>query len=284
MGSIATVFTKFDQAGQSYTDGAHRSHRYARTSFWDFLGTPAGGSVSSIRVLPGPGAPTLILFHDLPMNSFDGEFMQFTNAANSKFDLDLSGDLAEFNNEATSMLVVQTQLASEFRFNFSETVVPQWNKFVDKKLPSDVKRVGDPSIRWVAFPENVEHLNPDRIYVRIRQKLNVILENWSDYEATMTYWVRFRTDGGKVVSVVSKWACWVEGGIFAGEIIDELGPKVEAGTTDLKNELNSALGAIPGNVTSVYMLPGNQVKTIDEGFQNVHWSSSRGDATVVVQL
>jgi hypothetical protein len=286
MGSIGVVFTKFDQTGQSYTDAAAGTLRYSRTPFWEFLSAGVSGAVSSIRVLPGAGAPAVILFHDaLPLlASFDGEFMQFTNASQVMFNLNLSGDLAAFNNDATSMLVVQTQLATEFRFGFTEQVVPEWNSFLDDTLPSDVERVGNPTVRWVAFPEGDQHLNPDRVYVRIKQQLNVVLENWSDYEATITYWVRFRADGGNVVASVPKWAYWVEGGIFSGAIADELEPKVQAGATDLKNKLNSGLGAIPGGVTAVYLLPGNQVTQIDEGFHNVHWSSSRGDATVVVQF
>jgi hypothetical protein len=285
MGSIGTAFTKLDQKGQSYTDGAGGNLRYSRTPFWEFLGAGVSGAVSSVRVLPGPGAPALILFQDQsPFASFDGVFMQFTNASQEIFDLDLAGDLAAFNNKASSMLVVQTQLDPEFRFSFAEKVVPEWNNFLDDTLPSDVERVGDPSVRWVAFPENDEHLNPDRIYVRIKQNLNVVLENWSDYDATISYWVRFRADGGKAVASVAKWAYWVEGGIFSGAIADELEPKVKNGATDLKDKLNTALGAVPSGVAAVYMLPGNQVTQIDEGFLNVHWSSSRGDATVVIQF
>lgn len=285
MGSIAAVFTKFDQTGASYADGTGGAHRYARTPFSAFLGTGVFGAVSSVRVLPGAGAPTVILFQDAsPLASFDGEFMQCTNASTESFDLNLDGTLADFNNDATSMLVVQTQLAPEFRFSFTDKVVPEWITFLDQTLPSDVERVGTPAVRWVAFPHGDPFLNPDRIYVRIKQKLNVVLENWSDYEASITYWVRFRASGKKVLASVAKWAYWVEGGIFSGAIADELEPKVKNGAADLKNKLNVALGAIPSSVSGVYMLPGHQLTQIDDGFHNVHWSSSRGDATVVVQF
>jgi hypothetical protein len=285
MGSIGAVFTGFDQTGQSYVDAAGGSLRYSRTPFSEFLSTSVAGGVSSIRVLPGAGAPTVILFRDdFPLVSFDGEFMQVTNASQGMFDLNLSGDLAAFNNDATSMLVVQTQLDTEFRFSITEEVVPKWNSFLDNALPSNILKVGSPTVKWIAFPENVQHLNPDRVYVRIKQKLFVVLENWSDYEASITYWVRFRADGGNVVASVPKWAYWVEGGIFSGAIADELEPEVEQGATDLKDQLNSGLGAIPGGVSAVYLLPGNQVTQIAEGFHNVHWSSSHGDATVVVQF
>ena len=49
--------------------------------------------------------------------------MQFTNASAGSFDLNLDGTLIDFNNDATSMLVVQTQLAPEFRFSFTDKVV-----------------------------------------------------------------------------------------------------------------------------------------------------------------
>ena len=52
MGSIGSVFTKFDQAGKSYTDGAGGSLRYSRTPSWEFLGTGVASAVSSVRVLP----------------------------------------------------------------------------------------------------------------------------------------------------------------------------------------------------------------------------------------
>jgi hypothetical protein len=285
MGSIGSVFTGFNQTGQSYLDAAGGSLRYARTPFSEFSSTSVAGNVSSIRVLPGAGAPTVILFRDdFPLVSFEGDFMQFTNASQGTFDLNLSGELAAFNNDATSMLVLQTQLDTEFRFSITAEVVPAWNSFLNNTLPSNILKVGSPTVKWVAFPENVEHLNPDRVYVRIKQKLFVVLENWSDYEASITYWVRFRADGGNVVASVPKWAYWVEGGIFSGAIADELEPKVEQGATDLKDQLNAGLGAIPGGVSSVYLLPGNQLTQIAAGSLNVHWSSSYGDATVVVQF
>jgi hypothetical protein len=287
MGSKAGVYTKFNQQGQSYVDLAEGDLRYARTPFSEFIGTGVFGQVSSISVAPGGGAPALILFRDSlpgPFSSFDGEFMQFTNASDVTFSIDLAGTLAAFNNTATSMLVLQTQLATEFRISFQDTVVPEWNKFLNETLPSNILKIGNPTVRWVAFPENDQHLNPDRVYVRIKQKIIVVLENWSDYDASFTYWIRFRAQGGNAVASVSKWAYWVEGGIFSGSIGDELEPKVISGATDLATRLNSALGGIPGGVTGVYLLPGKQTTQVGEGFQNVHWSNSRGDATVVVQL
>lgn len=156
MGSKAGVYTKFNQKGQSYVDLAEGDLRYARTPFSDFIGTGVFGQVSSIGVAPGGGAPALILFRGslpVPFASFDGEFMQFTNASDVTFNLDLAGTLAAFNNAATSMLVLQTQLATEFRISFQDTVVPEWNQFLNETLPSDILKIGDPSVRWVAFPK-----------------------------------------------------------------------------------------------------------------------------------
>lgn len=288
MGAKAAVYTKFDQTGQSYVDVTDDNLRYARTPLYEFLGTGVFGGVSSISVAPGAGAPALILFRDtiddiyVPLVGFDGEFMQFTNASDVTFHQDLAGDLQPFNNAATSMLVVQTQLANEFRISFQTTVVPEWNDFLEETLPSNIQKVGNPTVRWVAFPEGQPHLSSNRVYVRIRQKIIVELENWSDYDASFTYWIRFRAEDGKARASVSRWFYWVEGGIFAGSIGDELEPKVKAGAGDLTDKLNSALDALSG-VTSVYLLPGNQTAEVDEGFHNVHWSNSRSDATVVIQ-
>lgn len=286
MGAKAAVYTKFDQTGQSYVDVTDDNSRYARTPTYEFLSTGVFAGVSSISVAPGPGAPALILFRDnlyLPFVGFDGEFMQFTNASDVTFNQDLAGDLGPFNNAATSMLVVQTQLSDEFRISFQTTVVPEWNDFLDETLPSNIERIGNPTVRWVAFPEGQSYLNPDRVYVRIKQKILVVLENWYDYEASFTYWIRFRASNGNAVASVSKWAYWVESGIFSGSIADELEPRVKSGAADLATRLNDALDALNG-VTSVYLLPGNQTAQVGQGFHNIHWSNSRADATVVVQL
>lgn len=285
MGAKAAVYTKFDQTGQSYADATDDNLRYARTPLYEFLGTGVYGGVSSISVAPGAGAPALILFRDniyVPLVGFDGEFMQFTNASDVTFHLDLAGDLQAFNNAATSMLVVQTQLADEFRISFQTTVVPEWNDFLEETLPSNIQKVANPTVRWVAFPQDQPYLSSNRVYVRIKQKIIVELENWFDYDASFTYWIRFRAEDGKARASVSQWSYWVEGGIFTGSIADELEPKVDSGADDVTEKLNSALDALSG-VTSVYLLPGNQTAEVAEGFHNVHWSNSRSDATVVIQ-
>lgn len=285
MGSIAEVFTGFNQAGKTYTDGASGNLRYARTNYWQFLDAGISGEVSSIRVFAGSGAPALLLFRADPLipwlYTFHGEFMQFTNASDIVFDLNLDGNLAPFNDDARSMLVVQTQLASETRLSFRDTFASQWNQFLDQNLPGDIERIGDPHIRWDAFV-SYENLNPDRIYIRIKQKLNVVLDWWSDYEASIKYWIRLWASGGGVVAGVKRWEYWVEGGLFSSDIAEELEPKVAAGAGQLESKLNTALAPIAG-VTDVYFLPGKQTAQVKAGYHDVHWEDTRGDVTVVIQ-
>ncbi len=284
MGAVTSVHTGFNQSGTTYVDGAGSGERYSRTNTSQFISAGVSGKVSSVRAYAGAGSPALLLFAGLdyaPFVSFRGEFMHFTNASNIPLELNLDGTLAPFNNRATSMLVAQTQLGPEIKVGLASVFVPQWNSVLDQLLPSNVERVGNPTLRWEPFP-SMEFLNSNRIYVRVKQKLNVVLENWSDYKAWIKYWFRFRAVGGGAVdAVVPRWEYWVEGGIFADDIAEELEPQVINGRNELEKKLDAL--PFPPGVTSVYLLPGTQTHQVQPGAWDVHWSHTDGDVTVVFQ-
>ena len=284
MGAMAGVFTGFNQAGKSYVDFTG-DHRYARTTWSELENAGVAFDMSSVRVFSGQGAPALILFSGQTISplpeDFAGEFMQFTNASDVTFNQNLDGTLAEFNNAATSMLVVRTQLAPETKLSFKTLFTPAWDKFLDGNLPSDVERVGEPAVGWVAF-SSYGNLDPDKIYIRIDQQLNVVMDWWSDYEAWITYFVKLSASGGGIVAGVKRWEYWVEGGLFSDAVAAELEPNVASGATTLANALNTAFAPF-SSVTDLYLLPGNQTTKVAEGNHDVHWDDARNDVTLVIQ-
>jgi hypothetical protein len=284
-GTIATVHAGFNQNGVTYVDGADGGERYSRTDALHLILAAVSQKISSVRVFAGTGSPALLLFRgpgNDPFRSFRGEFMQFTNASDVPMEINLDQDLGPFNNAATSMLVMPTQLGPEIKVGLAEVFVPEWNTVLAQLLPGDVEKVGNPTLRWEPFPPNTEFLNPNRVYIRVKQKLNVVLENWSDYKAWIKYWFRLRLKDGGVDAVVPRWEFWVEGGVFADDIAEQLEPQVISG----RNELESKLDAMtfPTGVTSVYLLPGTQTHQVQQGAWDVHWSNTDGDVTIVFQL
>jgi hypothetical protein len=259
-------------------------------------------AVSSARIYAGTGAPTLILFRgnypgngglfdwdyatDTSQLSFHGEFLQFTNGMNQVLDVDFDSEFAAFNNVGGSLLVVRTEDAPEQRLSVKALVTPSWNSFFDQNMPADVERVGDPTFSWHAFSAygvDGASLNPDRIYIKIKQKLNLVISGWSDYEAWVKFWIRLRADGsGGITGGVRMYEWWVEGGVFTDVVAAILDPNVALAAIQLDNAIPAAVAGLNGSVTDVYFLPGPPAPLTGGGVV-VWWSDTRGDVTMVVQ-
>jgi hypothetical protein len=303
--AFASVYTGFKQAGTTYLSDTGDPGRYGRTYWSEMIDAGVHKAVSSARIYAGQGAPTLILFKgnypgsggswdwdiagDTSQASFHGPFLQLTNGTSDAWDVELNvpATTSWFNDGAGSLLVVRTELASEQRLSVKSLVTPLWNSFFDQNMPGTVEQVGDPFISWHAFSAySVESaaLNPDRIYIQIKQKLNIVLDGWSDYEAWVKFWIRLRADGsGGVTGGVRMYEWWVEGGIFSGVVAAILDPNVALAAVQLENAIIAAVAGIDGGVTDVYYLPGSPAPLAGGGKVVIWGGDTRGDVTMVIQ-
>ncbi len=163
-------------------------------------------------------------------------------------------------------------------------------KTTDARLGSKAKRKGDPTLTWTMFPQGVSHLNPARRYLKISQRLQIIISAWPDYDARITYHFHlFLDNAGRLRGNVSRWHYWVEGGIKSGAIADQLEPSVIAGMKKLNEKLDEQLGNIAFTFSDVYLLPGRQIPSgssfaVMSPATGVTTGSTLGDGAIVLQV
>jgi hypothetical protein len=215
----------------------------------------------------------------ITFGDFNGQFLQVTNTGSSADDVNLSGS---FNNWATSGLLVARNRPSEFRVSFRDVFLDRWRDVIDGELSGGAKRDGDPSLTWEMFPTSVSYLDSDKFYLRIHQNLDIEIPWWPDYEASITYHIRLYRSGTNVRGYVARWAYWIEGGVKADDIEEQLAPAVISGMETLDDELDTQLSALDFlNVEDVYLLPGRQLGAPSDGtFSSATWS----DVTIVLEV
>ena len=178
-----------------------------------------------------------------------------------------------------SVLLVNAGRGTEFRISFRDTFLQTWNTTLDGLMGSQASRTGDPLMTWAAFPEGIQFLDPSQIYLRITQALNINLDWWPDYDASVTYYLFLFVDGsGRLQGFVQRWETWVEGGIKSSEISDKLAAKAQAGMDTIDATLAANFAALP-SVKDLYYLPGRQLAP----FNLVEEGSTLDDVTLVFE-
>lgn len=166
------------------------------------------------------------------------------------------------NDDIESALLINRN-RSELRIEMADQISDPFIEGLDAEIQdTQISRRGSPRIYSVFWPS----YDPNRKFVRIEQDLRVALDWWPDYDAQVQYDVYLFLDGNGAVSGYVAWTyCWVEGGIFSGDIFDELHPKLVAGAATLTQQLQdqlalvNLLAALAGySFTSLYLLPGNE--------------------------
>ena len=233
---------------------------------------------------------TLVLFGNFvnffDMGDYAGNFVQITNrrSSSSALDIDRFADHG-INNGAHSMLLVAASKDSdEFRLSFRDIFLDQWRTVIDGQLAgTQARRNGNPSLTWEMWPNNISHLSSNQRYLRIHQRLRIVISAWPDYDASITYHVRLYLDGsGRLRGYVARWAYWVEGGIKSGAIADRLEPQAIAGMSTLNDALETQLGALGGvRFEDLYYLPGRQLTRAPTG---VITGTTLEDVTIVLDL
>ena len=213
------------------------------------------------------------------VGDFGGEFRQVVTAKNGAPNF-VNMTNSNFNDRTRSIILVNTSRGPEFRVSFRDQFLDTWNQTLDAQLGSDASRKGDPLMTWAAFPEGVSYLSSDQIYLQISQSLNINIDWWPDYDASITYHLYLYLDGAKKLQGhCQRWSAWVEGGIKSDGIMDRLWPKVVSGVTTLNNKLKDAFSKLPA-FKDFYYLPGRQTAPLSGVVSGSTWD----DVTLVFEF
>jgi hypothetical protein len=285
---LAGVFSGANQAGTARFYGVGNSERYRRGRKADLSAAGLVSAISSVTAYSSSTANTTLLLFGLPglpawasLPDFNGKYLQITNAkSGSELDVNLSAH--GFDNATTSLLLVATSRKSETRISFRDIFLAKWKTIIDGKLSGGAKRDGDPTLTWEMFPQGVSYLDANRIYLKVHQKLDIEIDWWPDYDASITYHIFLYLDGAKhLKGYVARWAYWIEGGAKADDIEDKLKPAVISGMNTLNTELGKQLSALSAFAFSdLYYLPGKQLSAAGTGVLT-GWTMD--DVTIVLE-
>ena len=280
---LASVYQHANQSGRVALYGVGRSARYQRAPESDLINRGLWREISSATLYSSRDAHTTLLLFGFPFGlvnlpDYSGRFVQFTNpGSGSELDINVPAGL---NDLTDSMLLVATNRATETRLSYRDLFLDRWKTTIDGKLSGGAKRAGDPVLTWEMFPRAISHLDPNRTYLKVHQKLDIEIDWWPDYEASITYHIFLHLDGGgRLRGFVARWAYWIEGGAKSDDIEDRLAPAVIAGMTDLDGQLSSLLGALPFTFRDLYYLPGRQLSPAGAGTLT-GWTTD--DVTIVL--
>jgi hypothetical protein len=285
--STATaVFAGPNQTGASRVFSVTRARRYHRVPNQELRDRGLDRAISSLSLNASSDASnTFILFVSPRFFSFPdfvGPFAQWTNekGAPSARHVNLAGTASD--DAARSLLAVATDRGTEFRLSFRDQVLETWNDTLDGLLAgSQARRNGDPLLTWDIFPQGISELDPNHVYLKIHQNLDVILAGWPDYRASVTYHIfLFVNEERKLRGFVRRAANWVEDGVKADDIGEKLEPKVAEGAGILDAQIDEKLREFDAlNFKDVYYLPGRQLSRTQEVT-----GSTTDDVTIVVEL
>ncbi|HSK81082.1 MAG TPA: hypothetical protein VLQ45_31805 [Thermoanaerobaculia bacterium] len=286
---LSSVFTGTNQSGTSRLFGVSSSQRYTAVPTSEMVSNSIFRNLSSATVFSSSRADaTVLLFRPLvpflSMGDYNGFFLQLTNRRDAGSELDVNNFTGQsFDNLAENILFVAANKDTEIRLSFRDLFLNQWRTLLDGQLAgSEAQRDGDPTLTWEMFPVGISHLDSSLRYLKIHQPLDIVLDWWPDYNASITYHIFLFIDGaGRLRGNVARWAYWVEGGIKSGGIADELEPKVIAGMDTLNEELANQLDALSFTFTDLYYLPGRQTSRAPTGALT---GTTFDDVTIVLQF
>jgi hypothetical protein len=286
---MAQLFAGSNQTGSNIVEVTGASQRYERTRASELMSNGLWRQVSSTSVFVPPAGATSLICFGLPfapglLPDFNGQFVQFTNLAGSPV-LNRNLSASAFDNQTESALLVKQARAFEVRLSFRALFLNQWRTVIDAQLSgTQASRDGDPILTWEMFPAAISGLDPLLKYLKISQGLDIAIDGWWDYKASLTYWILLSLDsGGALQGFVARQAFWVESGIKHNGIAAALAPQVSAGAGVLNIQLGAALSTATGGFTftDLYYLPGNQTAAPATG---VITGFTTQDVTIVLQL
>jgi len=276
---LASVYEHINRGGQSRFYGVSREARYQKADFVDLDSWGMRDRLSSAELFTSAAAVNnLFLFDGPTFNDAYDHLAKGKSGPSRVVNLTTEG----FNDRAASLVLVATGRRPEFRVSFRDAFLADWNTTLDGVLGSSANRTGDPIMTWEAFPRSISYLDPNLVYLKIHQNLNINIDWWPDYSAWVEYHIRLYLDGARHVrGYCARWAYWIEGGIKTGGIEDRLRPAVQSGCSTLSNRLNARLGQLNFAVNDLYILPGRQLFPLADADAQ---GQTEEDATIVVEL
>lgn len=282
---LSTVYEHVNRGGTARLLGVGTGQRYHAFRADDLHSLSMYRRISSASLYGSSDAdPTLIFVDTNPFGFFDlggfnGRFLQVRNAGTGERLVNLTDH--GMNDKTSALLLAATARGTEFRVSFRDVFLSTWRSVLDDQLAgSGASRDGDPTLTWEMFPAGISYLKSSRTYLKIHQQLDIEIDWWPDYEASITYHIFLHVTDGNLRGGVHRWAYWVEGGAKSDDIAEELEPAVISGMNTLNDELSSRLSAFDGfGLDGVYYLPGRQTTAVDtvSGF-------TTDDVTIVLQL
>ncbi|HKO58065.1 MAG TPA: hypothetical protein VJ276_19515 [Thermoanaerobaculia bacterium] len=286
---MAQLFAGANQTGVNIVEVTGASQRYEKTRASELISNGLWRQISSTSVFVPPAGATSLICFGFPfapglLPDFTGQFVQFTNLAGSPV-LNRNLSSSAFDNQTESALLVKQARAFEVRLSFRALFLTQWRTVIDAQLSgTQASRDGDPILTWEMFPAAISGLDPLLKYLKITQGLDIAIDGWWDYKASLTYWLLLSLDsGGTLQGFVARQSFWVESGIKHNGIVAALAPQVSAGAGVLNIQLASALSAATAGFTftDLYYMPGNQTGAPATG---VITGFTTQDVTIVLQL
>ena len=282
---LSTIFEDVNRGGSARLLGVGNDQRYHAFPRDDLIWIDMYRRISSASLYGASNAdPTLIFVDTTPfafydLGGFNGRFLQVSNTGSGERVVNLTDH--GMNDKTSALLMAATGRGSEFRVSFRDVFLDTWRTVLDNQLSgSGASRDGDPTLTWEMFPQNVSYLNPNRTYLKIHQNLDIEIDWWPDYVASITYHLFLYVTGGNLRGGVHRWAYWIEGGAKSDDIADELEPAVIAGMNTLNDELSRRLSGFDGfGLDGVYFLPGRQTSP-----QSTVSGFTTDDVTIVLQL
>ena len=282
---ISTLYTGANQSGSAQAYSVGHSQRYHRIPTAELVDNGLHRAISSATLYGSSTADnTLVLFRPFVSGTrdYNGRYLQIANRRSSE-ELDLNLAPHDFDNTATCALLIAAARGEEFRLSFRDIFLDNWRDSIDPLLTGGARRDGDPVLTWEMFPQGITHLDPGRIYLKIHQPLDIVIDWWPDYRASLTYHLYMYVDShNHLRGSVHRWAYWIEGGLKADDIEERLRPAVINGMETMDAQLNERLDLLSAlTVQDVYFLPGRQLTPAATGVTS---GTTTDDVTIVIEL
>lgn len=289
---LSTIHDETYLSGDTMLFALSKDARYRAVTSSDLTGYGLYNKISSSRVYASSEVDATAIFFGspkdfsgLPAQDFSGSFVQLTNqeGSGSPQDINKFSDFS-FDNKAQSMILVGPNKSGlEFRLSFRDLFLDLWNGLLKKAIAgSQAEQKGDPIMTWEMWPQGISHLDPGLQYLKIHQNLNIAIDWWPDYDASITYHIYlYLDDSGRLSGFAPRWGYWIEGGIKTSHIDDKLKPKVIAGFNELNVQLKNQFAGFTTKFKDLYYLPGSQPIRPGSGIVQ---GSTTDDTTIVLVI
>jgi hypothetical protein len=223
--------------------------------WWIKFGSTLGDEISSLRANAYAGFAGNV--YGLTERNFLGKYasLNMDEGWTSWWSF-VGGDL---NDDIESALLINRS-RNEFVLELRDLIAKPFQDGLDRALAgTPVSRRGDVRVYSLFWPGH----DPTKKFVSLEQNLNVAIDWWPDYDAQVRYDIYLYLDGtGSVRGYVAWVYCWVEGGIFSGDIFDSLHPQLVGGASTLTDQIQTQLAALGSfRFSSLYLLPGPRPST-----------------------